>query len=594
MQRRIARNVALGVLLACSSVRAADDVVLKAMRDELARSMANLRLEGLEKPYFIAYRVNERTSAEVSASFGSVLSDSEARTRTLTVEVRVGNPALDNSNFISFSFGRSGVAQLIGGSVRLPLDDDYVELRRQIWLATDGVYKKALEDLAHKRAALQNQTRTEQVNDFSMEEAVTLMEAAALAKLDQAEAKKLVRELSALFREMPDVFHSTVRLTASNVYARYLNSEGTSFTRATPSVAFTAVAATQAPDGMPLEDFVAAYGRSVNDLPKKEELAARIRELGARLAQLRQASLLDRYNGPVLFEGQAAAELFSQVFAPKLLAVRRPMADNPQFGRMASQAEDSFLDRIGSRVLPEFLSLVDNPNATGHNQTPLLGGYNVDDDGVRARETKLVENGVLKTLLTTRTPVVGIEHSTGNRRGDRVMPSNLILSAEKGASAEEMKERILRVVKQRGKDYGIIVRRIGNPFLTLSQDPLRGLFVMPGQEVKGVAGTLTAYKVFPDGHEELIRNLELSGFTDATFKEIVAVSKTQTVYTAPFASRGASPFMVFSSFDLESLERGGPLVSFVVPSLLFDDLTLKKPSGEVPKPPVAKHPYFDK
>src|SRR2546425_5908375 len=286
MQRRIARNVALGVLLACSSVRAADDVVLKAMRDELARSMANLRLEGLEKPYFIAYRVNERTSAEVSASFGSVLSDSEARTRTLTVEVRVGNPALDNSNFISFSFGRSGVAQLIGGSVRLPLDDDYVELRRQIWLATDGVYKKALEDLAHKRAALQNQTRTEQVNDFSMEEAVTLMEAAALAKLDQAEAKKLVRELSALFREMPDVFHSTVRLTASNVYARYLNSEGTSFTRATPSVAFTAVAATQAPDGMALEDFVAAYGRSVNDFPKKEELAARIPEPGARPAPL--------------------------------------------------------------------------------------------------------------------------------------------------------------------------------------------------------------------------------------------------------------------------------------------------------------------
>src|SRR5439155_23428008 len=163
-----------------------------------------------------------------------------------------------------------------------------------------------------------------------------------------------------------------------------------------PGVMLTATAKSQAGDGMPLEDFVAAYGRSMQDLPKTE-LADRIRQMGARLKQLHEAPLVDQYSGPVLVQGQAVAELFSRVFAPRLLAVRRPISDNPQLGMFFSQQAETFVCRMGSRILPAFLNVVDNPTIDQYDRVRLVGGYKVDDEGVRALETRLVDKGNLKT-----------------------------------------------------------------------------------------------------------------------------------------------------------------------------------------------------
>lgn len=559
---RFVRCALVGVLaLFTPYVYAQEDVVMKAMRDELARSMDKLQLEQLERPYFIAYRVEEGWGASASASFGSLLGSNESRWRSLSVEVRVGDYDFDNTNFRVRRFG--------GRPRRLPLDDDYKELRRQIWLATDGAYKQAVENLSRKRAELQHRTRIEEIADFSREAPTSMTDEAAPVEVDIAEAEALVRDLSALFKEMPDVFTSTVRLRADNVHTRYLNSEGTSFTRIRPSVTFTALAGTQAPDGMPLEDFVAAYGRSMDDLPDREALRARVEEMGARLASLRAAPVVDSYNGPVLFERQAAAALFGRIFAPRLLASRAPISGE---GRGPSQGRNPFLDKIGARVLPEFLSVVDAPTVNEYKKRRLVGGGRVDDDGVRTRRTVLVENGILNTLLTTRNPVSGIVKSTGSRHGPNAVPSNLFVTAKKGYSDKKMVKAFLKLVKQRKKAYGIVVRRIGNPDLRV-----RGL----SRRGARMGNIILAYRVFPDGREELIRNARLSDVTESTFKEIVAASRNQTVYTAPFRARSAS-----------GMHSG--VVSFVVPSLLFEDVSLQKPRGEVPHPPVAKHPYFDR
>jgi hypothetical protein len=412
----------------------------------------------------------------------------------------------------------------------------------------------------------------------------------APAVVSRGEAEALVRDLSALFREMPDVFSSAVHLEVINNDIRYLNSEGTTYTRLEPGVMFVATARTQAGDGMALEDFVAAYGRSMQDL-SKETLAALIREMGGRLKQLREAPLLDHYSGPVLIEGQAAAELFTRVFAPKLLAVRRPLFDNPQLAVFLGQQGETFADRIGGRVLPDFLNVVDNPTLEEYQHTPLVGGYKVDEEGVRARETLLVEKGVLKTLLASRDPVPGITHSTGNNQGGPgPLPSNLIVSAEKGLSSEEMRAELLRLVKQRGKEYGIIVSRVSNPLTLPSLNQLLTMFMPPGMRGEGGEIVILATKVFPDGHQEVIRNAELSGLSVAAFKDIVAASSEQTVYSTPFMTASALTGM----FSGGGGPTGAAILSFVVPSLLFDDLSLKKPSGEIPKLPVAKHPFFDK
>jgi hypothetical protein len=560
----------LSFLFIFSLAQAQEDIVMKAMSDELARSMAKLQLENLEKPYFISYRVQESRNIRIGAGFGSLLQSSESRSRFLMVEVRVGSPSLDNTSFLSYPSFFAGMRTSM-----MPLDDDYNELRRQIWLATDAVYKKALDDLARKRSSLQNKTLTEEIPDFSKEEPVTITDVIPAAKVNIVEIENLAKELSALFKQSPDVFTSMVQFSISNTHIRYINSEGSSFVRSLPLITFTASAATQASDGMPLENFIAFYGRSLDEFPGKDALAARLRELGTQFEKLRNAPLLDQYNGPVLFEGQAAAELFSQVFAQRLAATRRPVTDNPQAERLAAMQENPFLDKIGARVMPAFMNVIDNPTLSEYEGNRLIAGYKVDDEGVPARQTTLVENGILKTLLTSRNPVRGILKSSGNYRVSGVLPSNLIVSAQNGFAAPELKDELLKLAKQRGKEYGIVIRRIGNPLLRISRDlasAALGLTVSPGEEAR-VESIILAFKVFPDGHEELIRNVELTGMSTSLFKEIVAASKDSTVYNAPFRTQA---------------------VSFVVPSLLFEDISLKKPSGEIPKLPLTKHPFFDK
>lgn len=585
MTRRTAAMLLTSALTAAAPLGAADDALMRALRDELGRSTEKLRLEGLEKPYFIAYRVQHRRATRLSASFGSLVARTEGRTRFLTVELRVGDPSFDNTNFFGFPSGPSGVTRRFGPS-SLSLDDDYTELRRQLWLATDGAYKKAVEDISKKRAALQNRTRTMEVPDFASEAQAAFEDERPPARLDLAGADALVRELSALFRQMPAISTSTVQLETAEVETRYLNSEGTSFTRRAPSASLTAVAATQAADGMPLEDFVAVYGRSTDDLPKKADLALRIQELGARLAKLRQAPIVDRYNGPVLFEGQAAAELLSQVLVPRLLGTPRPVFENAQMERFAE--ENPFLDKLGARVLPEFLSVADNPLLEEQGGVKVVGGYPVDDEGVPAKETKLVEKGILQALLATRSPVRGITRSNGHRRGAGPAPANLIVTAEPGREADALRQDLLERARKRGAESGIVVRRLGNPILRVSRDTPSFFFGPPGREGVRLESVVEAYRLFPDGREELVRLPEVSGLSVATLKEIVAASKTLTVYNAPFSPRTAS-----LSFGAPG--EGGPmLVSFVTPSLLFEEVTLQKPSREAPKPPVLEHPFFSK
>jgi len=325
MTRRIMKSlVCLALVLASPLLRAEEDAVSRAMHDEMQRSMQKLRLEQLDKPYFISYLVVDNESKEVAATLGSVLSSTESNTRSLMVVVRVGDYETDSGNYMSMLSGPEGLGTtMMAGTMQLPLDDNYNELRRKIWLTTDRAYKKALADLSGKRAALQNKNRTEKIADFSKASPVSITDLPPFAHLDLPNATRLVRETSALFRQTPSIQTSRVQLVMFNHQERYLNSEGSSFTRRQPRVSLRVTASAQAPDGMPLSDFVADYGYSLKDLPSASALLTQVRDLQAEIGQLQAAPVQDRYEGPVLFEGQAAVEVFSHHFAGGLIAVRR-------------------------------------------------------------------------------------------------------------------------------------------------------------------------------------------------------------------------------------------------------------------------------
>ena len=389
----------------------------------------------------------------------------------------------------------------------------------------------------------------------------------------------LARDVSTAFDGMQHVFVSEVRAEMEREQLTYLNSEGSSFTRLDPSVSIRILAGTQAEDGTALEDSISAYGRSRDDLPENETLIGRARGLSERLRDLREANYLDRYSGPVLFEGQAAAELVRRVLLPRLLASKAPIADDPRSGRSNSQGGNPFLDKLGARVLPRFLGVVNDPTLDKHDQTLLLGGYAVDDEGVPARETVLVQRGILKTLLATRNPVPGVSASTGSRRSAGPAPSNLFIIPEAGLESDKIQSELLALVQELDLEFGIIVRHIGNPQGRISAQR-RGPRGSGGQ---GQIGPVVAYKVFPDGREELIRQADLIGVTESSFRDVVAASTTSFVHSTTFLA-GTSSFSGFTNL------RRSSMTSLVVPSLLFEDITLRRPRGNIPRPPVVPHP----
>ena len=571
----------------------AGDPLFRAMQDEMARSLKKLQLENLEKPYFLSYRIVDTDSLSASSTFGALTDKSETRGRLLTVEVRVGSYERDNTNFFSMRLGPAGVVrQYVEGGVTTPLDNNYDEIRRQLWIATDSAYKQALDDWAKKKGVLANRNRTDDAPDFSKEQPLQDSEVFPAVKVDLKTAADLVNTLSALFRSMPAIDNSSVALSASTATTRYVNSEGTSFHRVKPMVKLVIAGDTQASDGMPLTDSESVFANAFGALPGKDALIALTKKFGQRMTALKTAPTVDRYTGPVVFEKAAAAELVGQTLADALAAQPRLVVDNPQFERMFDSEAGGMRDRLGTRIFPASVTLVDDATRRDFNGQPLFGSYQVDEEGVRARTNTLVERGMLKSLLNSRALVAGATQSTGNRRTQGTLPGNLILTASKTISNDEMKAKLIEMIKENGQPFGIIVRKMANPTDPKPQSRSR-VVVMTFSTHGGSSGPgskteplVEAYKVYPDGREELIRNIGLLNFSVASFKDIVAFANDASVYSGTYQNNRRAPILA------GPINAGTATISLVVPSMLFSELTLQKPVGEVPKLPFAPHPVF--
>lgn len=565
------------------------DVMMRAMRDELARSMAELRLDTMPKPYFISYRIDEVTSLDASAARGSLIGSNAGRNRLVSVELRVGDYAFDNTNFMSMPSGSFGFGDDFGfGSGEMPLDDDYGALRRQLWLATDASYKRAVAAFAQKRTVLANRTRRSELPDFSREDPVQITDDAPLPTLDRQSVEELVRAASAVFRNTPEIYESGVRWSAGAVRTWYVNSEGTSFTRTTPWGSVHAHAATRTADDMPLGDELSVEVARPGDLPQRDALIPRVQEFATGLNQLRAAATAETYTGPVLFEGGAAAQLFGSFLGSGFAANRVPISDVPGFDRFAAMAS-GLLDQIGARVLPRPFSVIENPAARTY-EGRFIGGALVDDEGVRTRETKLVDHGVLRTLLTTRAPVEGIPRSSGSRRGEEAAPTNVFVASDSGLSDAQLRQRLLALAKERGNGYAIVVRRIGEG----APGGRRGFgaFIV-AMSASGMGGrglpVADAVKLYPNGREEPIRGATLSGITQASFKSIVAASRSRSIAT--LGGGGGMLGMLPRSFFRH---LRGQQATYVVPSLLLDDISIRKPTGDGVAPPAYEPPWVVK
>jgi hypothetical protein len=551
---------ALGLTIAAwhgAAPSAQDAPALSAMTDELARSMKELRLKDQPAPYFIEYEVEDRASTRVTARLGALVEDLNGRSRTLRVGVRVGDYTFDSSLFNAPGTG-GGVVQLTAdGSTTAPLDDDYDAMRRQLWLATDAAYKRAVSVFARKKAAFQNRAAADAVPDFTREPATTTVLKGLPLTFVNRDWPERTRQISAVFAAASGVENGEVSVADTRGTRYYLNSEGTRVVAPIEIASLRIAAETQASDGTTVRNAFSAVEKSLDQLPPAADLVARARDVADRLRAQRAAPIGEEFTGPVLLEGQASAALVAEALVPAMLARRPAETAGRGGGRGGAPQVTPFHRRIGLRVLTEPFSASDTPSLREFAGRPVAGSYTVDDYGIRPKDVTLVEKGRLVTLLTGRAPLRGLLQSTGHTRGGNVQPGVFQLQSAEAIPAADLRRKYLDVLRTQDQPFGYIVRGISDP-----------------NEAPGGGGggplILDAVKVTPDGREQVVRGLRLGAVPPSTFRDLLDASRERMLYN--FRGTSTDP------------------VSVIVPNLILEELEIVQAREIGQKPPVVPPP----
>ena len=542
-----------------STPQAQESPVLKAMADELTRSMQQLRLPDQPAPYYIEYEVEERIGTRITARLGALVEDLSGRGRTLRVGVRVGDYAFDSSLFNTNDRAAGLVNLQADGSTSAPLDEDYDSMRRQIWLATDVAYKRAVSTFARKRAAFQNRVAGQFLPDFSREKAEETMLGALPSPAGNRDWLERAKLISAVFTATPVIDNSEVSVADTRGTRYYLNSEGSRVVVPIQIASIRVSADARAADGMTVRDVFTVVEKSLQDLPAVTDLLPRARDMVERLKVQRTAPWGEEYTGPVLVEGQASGEIVAQALAPALLGRRPAEAGGGRGGRGGGGGQVTpFLARVRLRVLTEDFSVSDTPSLKLLDGKPVPGAYLVDEHGIRAKDVELVEKGRLVTLLAGRAPLKGLPQSSGHTRGGDVQPGVLQMRSSEAVSAAALKRRYLDLLDTQDKEFGYIVRAIASPG------------DVPGGGGGAGPVILQAVKVTRDGRETPVRGLRLGAVPPAVFRDLLEASKERTLHSYRVTTTDAA--------------------SVIVPNLIFEELEIQRTREITQRPPAVPSP----
>ena len=516
------------------------DGLLEALLTELDRSKTQLKMDQVQTPYYIEYRVNELEDIGAEAAFGALRENQHMHVRVLRVVVRIGDYKQDSY------FGRGQ-----GESSILPLDNDPIALRHQIWLATDDAYKAAGQALAEKQAAMkQFSADPNPVDDFAKAPQMIAIEPTASLKIDEAAWKRTLEDVTSLYKEYPDVQSVTASARFSAINEYLVNSEGTVTRSGKTTYNVQLSSSAQAADGMRLSRSPAFMVARPEELPTRDALLGEARKMLETVVALRQAPIVEEeYRGPVLFAADAGNDIVASLIGQNVLGQK------PQLGK-PNRTTGAFATSYKTRVLPNFLSVVDDPTLKYFQGKSLVGSYAVDSEGVKAQAVGTIENGMLTNYLLGRQPIRDFSTSNGHGRaapGSFPGPSLgvLLVKSSEAQSPDELKKRVIQMVADQGKAYGYRVETLG-----------------PANSPR------LLYRVYAkDGHEELVRGAVFSELDIRALRsDLIAV--------------GNDP--------LVSNRVGGAPTTIISPSLLFDELEVKRADTskdklpDYPPPPLKK------
>jgi TldD protein len=537
-------------------------VVLGALKDELARSKQKLRMPGEDGPYFIRYAVREYDDYDLAARVGALVEDNYQHVRQGAVEVRVGSYQFDNTAddsaekaFDVEDFDR------YEPPVFVPVDNNIDALRATMWLQTDARYKQALSTLHKKRGArVTKMVEDEKMPSFSREKPSKAVDAPIEVQLDRAKWEERLRRISALFKAYPEIFDSQVKMSVDHQTRYLVTSEGTELVNERLIYSVQLIAAARAADGLLINHFKSFYGARESELPGDEELQRTAAQLADEVKRLRNAPMLDPFNGPAILLPEAAGVFFHEALGHRLEGERQN--DNKEGA--------TFKGQIGKPVLPTFVSVLDDPTLAKVGNLSLNGHYGFDDEGVASRPVTLVDHGVLKNYLKSRTPVKGSLESNGHGRAEGTLDpigrmANTIVKSDKVVPYAELKKMLLEEIRRQKKAFGLIIADISGGQTNTTTYDFQAFKGMPRIVYRVDANT---------GEETLVRGVEFVGTPIGSLNRIVAAG---------------DQVAVFNGFC--GAESGYVPVSTVAPAVLISEIELQRTRRALERPPILPAPW---
>jgi TldD protein len=534
---------------------------MAAMKTELSRSMEHFKKQATP-PYFLSYEVIETESTNVSGSFGAlVMSGRASRRRSLGIDLRVGSYQLDNTRPIRGAMGNFFDTY---SNYEMPVEDDPDALRAMLWYYTDQKYKRAVEQLiAVKTNVKVKAEETDKSGDFSAAKAESYDEAdPAPVVFDRAKWEEKVRKYTAPFQRYGNIYAVNATLSADRENRWFVSSDGASIHTGETAYRLMISAFAKASDGMELPRFENFYSSTLEGLPSDEAVLEKVKKMIADLMALKSAPVMTPYVGPAILSPRATGVIFHEIFGHRIEGQREKRENQSQ----------TFRDRVGQKVLPDFVSVYSDPTQKKYGDTQLAGFYKFDNEGVKAQRVTVVENGVLKNFLMSRLPVDGFPESNGHGRREpgysvAGRQSNLLVVASKTVTPEQLKASLIEEVKKKSLPYGLYFEDIAGGFTAVGRFAPNFFEVIP----------VMVYRIYPDGKEELVRGVDLIGTALTAFNKIVAADNRSEAFNGMCGA-----------------ESGQVPVSAGGPGLLFSEIEVQKKPKSQELSPILGPPFDDR
>ncbi len=528
------------------------------LKGELDREFAGLKAKADPAPYYMAYEVTEDQTDSASATDGALLENVHQHNRGVDTTIRVGTAKFDNYHPYKGSRIR------FTSFTALSIDNDPNQIRRALWAETNRVYRSASRRLLQLKTDQQLLAQEpEQDADFSSETPQTYSQLPETYRYDIKDWNQKVRGWSAQFSQHPKILGSAVTFIGKREIKTFVNTEGSAIEQGNNFFRIEINGLALAPDGMDVRLFDSMEASDPAHLPNDKTVTARVQEVAKKLDALVNAPPAEPIVCPAILSGRASAVFFHEIFGHRVEGHRQKDISEGQ----------TFTKMLGHKVLPDFISVDFDPTMRQYKGTDLIGYYDYDDEGVKARPVKVVEDGVLKTFLLSRSPVGEFHQSNGHGRrqaGFEVVSrqSNLIVESSKQVSDHDLRQQLIEEIKKQNKPYGLYFEEVASGYTTTGRQGLQAFTVVP----------LVVYRVYPDGRpDELIRGVDIVGTPLASFQKIVATSNRAEV---------------FNGFC--GAESGSIPVSAVSPAILVSEIETQKKQNAQEKPPLLPRPEGEK